>query len=1031
MNVAQQPYTRGELLHELFRGCASLRPDAVALIHGEQRVGYRELDTVSDIFAAELRGRGVAPGVIVPVIMPRSVRLVVALLAVLKCGAAYTALDPRWPAERFGDLLAHIEPPVVISDVPVLQGEWSVCPAPVSCEAIESRPEPFASDIDGTAPCAVFFTSGTTGKPKGVLSPHRGTVRLFQDCLFAEFRAETVMPLAAAVPWDAFSLELWSVLINGGCSVIIDEPYLTPAGLRESIRRYGVNSLSLTASLFAMFVDEDLDAFHGLSQLFVGAERVSQVHVRRLMERHPSIRLVHCYGPAESTIFATTHQVTPADWERDAGIPLGTPVPNTGVYLWDDEQVRAQQQPGELVITGDGLACGYLADPESTGEKFVRLRLDGRDQLAYRTGDVGHIGADGLLYFDGRVDRQVKIRGHRIEPAEIERKANELSWIRQCAAVPMPDPDGGFRGIALFYRSEYSGDAMRELREHLAAGLPAYLVPRLYFPVPDFPLNDNGKLDTKALLARIDSASVAAGSATVPDEELPYGSVVAAAFGSVLGIPEVPFDVPFVELGGDSLGLGRLATRLSSALRIPVPLSTVTRHSTVLALTRWVQTAVHRPDSADAKSGSAQVVPLSPIQFFFTSRQQADPSSPSYHCLMAWWIDGAIDVDALAAALADLHLRHEPLRAAYRLTGPPHVDGPVAALTDVQERPQFTRIGTAADEVRAHSEVLAALNVPFDLAAGRVWRAAVAGSADTGRTLLGVAVHHVAFDGWSEAVFASELGQCYSARCAGVAPHFDDRAPSLAQLEAERRRQLGLSDVEVQRRYWRAQLHDIPALSIPVPTAEPPAQPLDARVYRLDAAILREVDELARRHRTTRFAVLFANYACALRTITGQSDFGIGVPIVKRETPQRVAALGCFIDMISVRVRLSRISAGADLIDELHTSVMNALAAQDVPFTELTKMGPPPEGGRTPLHQTMFALQNIERPVLNLTGCGTEFVHIPRQSAPFELITEVWPQSDDTALVEFTYRTERVTGDFVDKVAAEFLGALGAAPTLG
>ncbi|MCM6776620.1 AMP-binding protein [Nocardia sp. CDC159] len=1017
--MTARPYARGELIHELFRRCAAERPEAIALIHDGRRIGYRELDTAAGIFAAELRGLGVGPGTVVPVIMPRSARLVVALLAVLECGAAYSAFDPRWPDERIRDLLGLLAPPVVISDELLRAGGVPTCRVPESGAVTLSRPDAPAVEVTGTSPCAVFFTSGTTGKPKGVVSPHRGTVRLFGDCPFARFGPETVMPLAAAVPWDAFGLELWSVLMNGGCSVIIDEPYLTPGALRAGVERYGVDTVSLTASVFAMFVDEDLDCFTGIGQLFVGAERVSPEHVRRFVERHPAIRLVHCYGPAESTIFATTYRVTAGDRLRENGIPLGLPVPNTGVHLWDDGEVLEPGRRGEIVLTGDGLALGYLADPEQTAARFVPLHLDGAQRLAYRTGDVGYRDADGLLYFDGRVDRQVKIRGHRVEPAEIERTAAELPWLGRCAAVPLPDPAGGYRGLALFYRGEHpDGDTARRLRAHLENRLPGYLVPRLLQAVADFPWNDNGKLDSAALLSRIDRSAI---EPVWPDERttrLPFVAEVAAAFGSVLGMRTVPHEVSFVALGGDSLGLGRLATRLSARLSLPVPLSILTRYPTVVELAHWLTTAAPAADGKCAVE-TADRVPLSPIQAFFEARHRADPASPAYHCLMVWRIDGPVERSVLTDAMIDLHLRHEPLRAAYRHLGA----DPVAVLPDPPPPVRLIDLRRIPDATAAETELLAVLTAPLDLAAGLIWRAAIV---DVGADcLLGVAVHHVAFDGWSEAVLAKELGDCYAARSGRAAPCFDAATATLAELESERRRQLALADLATQRAYWRNTLRDIPFLDFPAPRSAVPSGPVGVRARRIGAAGMRRVDRLAAHHRSTRFTVLFACYAWALHTVTGRSDFGIGVPIVKRETPIRQRAIGCFIDMIIVRVRL----AGADdrdgAIAALHTAVQDALSGQDVPFLELSAMAPRPESGRTSPHQTMFALQNNERPALTLPGRTAEFRRMPRQRAPFELITEVWPQCDGSAMVEFTYQSERVATEFVDRVGRHFFDAIG------
>jgi non-ribosomal peptide synthetase component F len=284
---------------------------------------------------------------------------------------------------------------------------------------------------------------------------------------------------AAPAAWDAFSLELWGMLTTGGTVVIVPDDHLLPHVLQHHIVDDGVNTAWLTASLFNLFVDLEPDCFKGLSHLLSGGERLSPAHVGEFLARHPEVRLTNGYGPVESCVFATCHRVTPADVTRPDGIPLGRPVPQTGVHLED----------GEILISGAGLALGYLGDPELTAARFAGGR--------YRTGDRGVLDDDGLLHFRGRVDRQVKIRGHRIEPAEIEAAAGGLAGVRSCAVVPVPGAAGGFDRLALFFVGSV---AAPEVRRRLRAVLPPYAIPDTVRQVDAMPVTANGKADERALL---------------------------------------------------------------------------------------------------------------------------------------------------------------------------------------------------------------------------------------------------------------------------------------------------------------------------------------------------------------------------------------------------------------------------------------------------------------------------------------------------------------------------------------------------
>ncbi|MET9380887.1 amino acid adenylation domain-containing protein [Streptomyces sp. NPDC002928] len=486
-------------IHDAVARQALIRPDVTALVSKGTRTTYAELDAAADSAAAGLRALGVGPGTLVPVLLPRSPELVVALLAILKCGAAYSALDHRWPAARIAAVVRALEAPFVITDTGTGLPDLDV----------PTRPLPYgdptdAADtahVDSAAPAAVFFTSGTTGTPKGVLSPHRATTRLFDGRTFADFGRGRVMVQAAPVPWDAFSLELWGMLTTGGTAVIADGDYLFPGDLRDLVKSAGVDSLWLTASLFNLFVDEDVDSFAGLRQVMTGGERLSAPHVRAFLARHPHIALLNGYGPVESCVFATTRAIRPADCELPDGIPVGRPVPGTAVHLLDGDAVVDDGVPGEICVAGDGLALGYLGRPTETAEKFVVVDVDGTPTRLYRTGDLGRRGPDGVLHFLGRADRQVKISGYRVEPAETERAALGVPGIRECVVVPVPSGADTWEGLALFYRGGDGDPGPQALQRALGELLPHYLTPAsVHRRGEAFPRTANGKLDRAALL---------------------------------------------------------------------------------------------------------------------------------------------------------------------------------------------------------------------------------------------------------------------------------------------------------------------------------------------------------------------------------------------------------------------------------------------------------------------------------------------------------------------------------------------------
>lgn len=599
-NPAPHPPTRAETVHELFDWCVERWPDAVAVRHGDRRVSYAELAAASYAYAADLEARGVGPGQVVPVLMPRSPEFLAVLLAVLRRGAAYAALDPRWPRPRLGALIDRLDGPVLVT---AETGPW---PKPVWAPPAEGfdalvasgrRPSPVR--VGGDDPSAVFFTSGSTGTPKGVLTAHRGNVRLFDQWAFAPVGGGAVMPQALAATWDAFGLDSWAVLLGGGTVILLEDTLELAARLHELVQDEGVDTVFLPTAVFHMAVDADVSAFTGLRVVGTGGERLSPAHARRFLTSHPGIPLHNMYGPVESTIAATGHLVTLADCVEETGVPIGRPFDNTAVHILDGERVCATGETGEICLAGAGLALGYLDDPGLTAKRFVRLPLGpaGEPVLVYRTGDLGHWSEDGVVLFDGRADRQVKLRGFRVELDDVERSARRTAGVGSCAVVPLTGPDGACEDLSLFYVPAGPADAPigeEALRAALAEQLPGYLVPGQIHRLDRLPVLEDRKVDRHALSAlavRLRSRGASGDEPRGATEQL-----LADLFGEILGIGSVPRDASFFSLGGTSLTAAQLAGRLDQQFAVRLRLAEIFDAPTVRALAHILDAA---PASAD------------------------------------------------------------------------------------------------------------------------------------------------------------------------------------------------------------------------------------------------------------------------------------------------------------------------------------------------------------------------------------------------------------------------------------------------
>ncbi|MBC3254500.1 amino acid adenylation domain-containing protein [Pseudomonas paralactis] len=564
-------------VQRLFEAQALARPDAVALAHNQQRVSYGELNTRANRLAHHLLGLGVRPGDHLAILLPRSLELLVSQLAILKCASAYVPLDVNAPAERQGFMLQDcgaawlltrsdcvIESEARRLDLDTLAFEPQPCHNPDLSQASDSV-------------AYIMYTSGSTGQPKGVLVPHRGITRLVLNNGYADFNAADRVAFASNPAFDASTMDVWGPLLNGGQVQVIDHAtLLDPTTFGVALE--GVTVLFVTTALFNQYVQLIPQALAGLRILLCGGERADPAAFRTLLAQAPALRLVHCYGPTETTTYATTYEVHTIADDADS-VPVGRPISNTQVYVLD-----AQQQPvplgtvGEICIGGEGVAKGYLNRPELTAEKFVQDPFN-PGALLYRTGDLGRWTADGLLECVGRNDDQVKIRGFRIEPGEIQARLATFAGIQDAVVLAREEAPGDKRLVAYF---TWAGEpvGIEPVRAYLHAHLPEYMVPSAYVALEQLPLTANGKVDRKALPAPTWD-TLANRTFEAPADALEQA--LAQRWAEVLKLYQVGRHDSFFELGGHSLLAIRLVNLLDEA-GLPVSLAELFQHASVASV---------------------------------------------------------------------------------------------------------------------------------------------------------------------------------------------------------------------------------------------------------------------------------------------------------------------------------------------------------------------------------------------------------------------------------------------------------------
>ena len=582
-NQTEVDYPRDKCVHQLFEAQVENAPDAVAVVFDQSELTYAKLNAQSNQLARYLQRNGVRPGSLVASYMERSSDLIVTLLAILKSGGAYLALETNVPPKRLHSILGDARPEAVVVKS---QQEKAAIELAGLAEGVAANPltvvcldqhAGFIGDettenlhLKATSEnlAYVCFTSGSSGQPKGVSIPHRAIVRLVKNTTYVSLSASDVFLQFAPVSFDASTFEIWGCLLNGGRLVVLSSKILSLAEIGSAIQKNSISILWLTAGLFDKMVDYELDSLSGVRQLLAGGDVLSIAHVRKALERLREVRLINGYGPTENTTFTCCYSITHLSAE-EGSVPIGRPISSTQCFILDpDLQPVPIGVRGELFAGGDGLARGYLNDPELTTEKFIPNPFR-PGSLLYRTGDFARYRSDGNIEFLGRIDNQVKICGYRIELGEIELVIGRHPAASEAVVMAREDVPGDRRLVA--YVAPASAAAHADgLRGFLKERLPAYMLPSAFVFVDAFPLTPNGKLDRKALPAPHDRSHELGASYVAP--RTPTEEVLASIWREVLNLKQVGVHDNFFEMGGHSLLAVQLRFRIERTLEIEMPL---------------------------------------------------------------------------------------------------------------------------------------------------------------------------------------------------------------------------------------------------------------------------------------------------------------------------------------------------------------------------------------------------------------------------------------------------------------------------
>jgi len=968
---ARHDSSRPRAIHELFEAQVSRTPDAPAILLEDQQISYAALNARANQLAHHLRALGAGPEVIVGLCMERSAQTLVALLGILKAGAAYVPLDPEYPRQRLEYLLRDTASPLLVTEQRFAE-RFAAIPVRIICmdsdwpTIAESSAQNPAGGVDPGNLAYCMFTSGSTGKPKAVTVSHAGLMNHSLHMQGAmKFSASDRMLQFLPLNGDGSLAEIFPPLITGAALAPIADKLPSARDLLKFLRRHRITVINLTTAYWHFMVGElssrpPQEWPDTLRLVMMGGESVNLEKFRqwRQFAFTRNIAWMQEYGPTEATISCTVYAATPTSGPGD--ISIGRPIANMQVHILDEQgNPVAAGETGELCIAGIGLARGYLGQPGLTAEKFVPNPFGDAGTRLYKTGDFASFRPDGSIQFLGRRDDQVKILGHRIELGEIESALLQYPGVREAVVVARGSAADGLR-LAAYVVADVFVES--HVREHLAETLPRQMMPAVFTPLATLPLNANGKVDRASLAAM---ASEAAAQQLEDASELEHA--IARLWTESTGRAPGSVDEDFFLVGGDSLRALSLLGRIAAMTGIDIDVAEFFHVRTIRMLAASLRsqsvqecggTAASLVESLGAgphqpklRREESQRRPASNAQqrLWFLDRLQ---QSAAYSVPLAYRITGSFSVERLDRCLTTLVARHEALRTSLVATEDTELWQEIAPPMDIRSR--RLQAGSFAE---AMTLATAEASLPFDLTQPPLLRSLCIDIAD-GDALWFVNFHHSMWDAWSLAVFWRELMMLYAGARALPALPFQ-----YADYARWQREWLSSAEADAHRAFWRQELAgDLPLLQLGRRAVPEPLRSTRGamELCPFDSSHLDCTREAAEQHGTTEFVIALSAFLATLHRVTRQDQIVIGVPVACRSLPDADGIVGFLANTLPLRIEFTPDMRFYDLIEQTAQRLAAALAHQELPFDEIVDaLESTREGSRNPIFQAMFVMQTI------------------------------------------------------------------------
>ncbi|MBW4933392.1 non-ribosomal peptide synthetase [Marinobacter sp. F4206] len=982
-------------LHGLVESAADRFPDRTALVYKDVELSFRELDNQANQLAHWLINRGVVTETVVPILMDRSMEMLIAINGILKAGGAYLPLDPDHPHDRLAFIIDEVGASFVLTQLALKNR------VPANIEAValdgdgndlkqlpDERPDlPYSS----SQLAYVIYTSGSTGMPKGVMLEHRSICNhmLWLQETFPLDETDAVM-LKTPYTFDVSLCELFLPLMTGS-RLIIARPggHKDPEYLASLINRHQISHIHFVPSLAYLFLDlcKQSDC-PSIRRMILAGEAVSTELESRLMEAFPNAECWNLYGPTEAAVHASLWQCGKETFDHT--VPMGKAPPNTRLYVVNNQmQLLAPGLAGELLIAGVQVARGYMNRPDLTAERFIDDPFSDEPFKAYRTGDLVKMRSDGVLEYIGRNDFQVKLRGLRIELGEIESVILRFPGITQCAVLAREDRKNDQRLVAYIVAKSQVAESLSELKTHIGQHLPDYMMPQHFIQLPALPLTSSGKVDRKAL--PVPDLTIAAESDYVPPATRTE-SDLCDIWSRVLGVSTLSVAANFFDMGGHSLLGTQMLAQIKSRYGVTLGLGKLFEAPTVRTMARLIDQELQSGRQAQRiqkrpQDATVYAIPQQQVWYLY---EKIVPDSYAFNLPAVFRFQGDLDTASLERTFNTILQRHEILRANFV-----NPDGEVQILVDesrsVDLEPKSLSDYGATDLETLEKALRSVVGESFDVSSGplfKVWLIRL----DDQDHILFLMIHHLVFDGWSFDLLLKEMCALYNAYTEGLGNPLPELPVQFQDFALWQRDWLNSDAVNDQLAYWKERLAgELPVLNLPTDFDRPHTQPhrSEGVKFEIDEAAVDALESLAARHQTTLFMVLLSLYVLMLHRFSRQSDLIINVPVYARNQDELSDVMGPMINVLVCRFQLNATQSFDDLVQHVKETLLNAIDNQDVPFDLLVRtINPPRDTSRNPIAQTLFNYQDVRNRQAQMKGIHRSQINLDRVGVETDL--DVW-----------------------------------------